>query len=501
MTASSRWIASRAAHWFDEEPRPSYHVARRWFLRALGGVFAIAFVSLWVQVDGLIGARGILPVSDLLAAAREQLGARAPFVLPTLLWIDSSNGALHALCGAGTAVSLLLAAGLAPPLCLALLFVLYLSLVVAGQTFLAFQWDLLLLETAFFAIFFAPWEWRARTGREAPVSRVGLFLVRLLLFKLMFLSGVVKLTSGDASWWDLSALEYHYLTQPLPNPLAWWMAQAPAWCKQLSTLFALVVETVVPFGIWGPRRVRLAACALLVGLQLLITLTGNYGFFNWLAIVLCLPLVDDAVFPRVQHGVLRTRHGSALAQNVLAALVLAATLPLNAMYLVAAGFPRAPWPAPLERIASALDPLHVVNGYGLFRVMTKQRDEIEIEGSDDGIVWKPYRFRWKPGPLDRAPPRVAPHQPRLDWQMWFAALSSHSQARWFERLARRLLDGEPDVLALLDSNPFPEAPPRLLRARLYAYRFTTRAERRETGDWWRRELRGVYLPVVSKREP
>ena len=479
----------------------SYLIARRWFLRALGAIFAIAFVSLWVQIDGLIGDRGILPVGEYLAAARESLGAAAPLAVPTLFWFDASNGALHLLCGAGVAVSLALIAGFAPALCLALLLVFYLSLVVAGQTFLGFQWDMLLLETAFFAIFLAPWQWRARADREAPVSRAGLFLLRLLLFKLMFLSGVVKLTSGDDSWWNLSALDYHYETQPIPNLLAWWMAQTPAWFKRLSTLFALVVETVVSVGIWGPRHVRLAACALLVALQILIALTGNYTFFNLLAIALCLLLVDDGVFRRMPPVAAPTQRSGARAQNFFAAFVLAVTLPLNAMVFVSAWIPRAPWPTPIAWVAATLEPFRILNGYGLFRVMTKTRPEIEIEGSDDGVNWKPYVFPWKPGPLDRAPPWVAPHQPRLDWQMWFAALSSYERNAWFARLALRLLDGEPDVLALLEVNPFPDAPPRYLRARLYEYRFTTWAERSETGNWWNREELGAYLPEVSKRGP
>lgn len=500
VVTDSRAGASRLAAWLDGEPQPSYAIARRWFLRALGLIFAIAFVSFWVQVDGLIGARGILPVPDFLAAAQEMLGARAPFALPTLVWFDSSNAFLHGLCGAGTAAALLLIAGIAPPLCLALLFVLYLSLVVVGQTFLSFQWDILLLETAFFAIFLAPWQWRARASRPAPVSRVGLLLMRLLLFKLMFMSGAVKLTSGDDSWWNLSALDYHYETQPLPNVLAWWMAQTPEWFKHVSTLFALVVETVASLGIWGPRRVRLGACALLVALQLLIALTGNYTFFNWLAIALCLLLVDDAVLRRGRSDSAAVRTRSVWIQNRLAAGVLVLTLPVNALYLASAAWPRTPWPAAVEGIAAVLEPFHVLNGYGLFRVMTRSRPEIEIQGSDDGEDWKPYGFRWKPGPLDRPPPCVAPYQPRLDWQMWFAALSSYQRTPWFAHFALRLLEGDPDVLALLETNPFPDAPPRYLRARLYAYHFTTWAERRATGDWWKREEIGEYLPVVSRRE-
>jgi hypothetical protein len=360
---------------------------------------------------------------------------------------------------------------------------------------------MLLLETAFFAIFLAPWQWRVRAGRELPVPRIGLVLLRLLLFKLMFLSGVTKLTSGDASWWDLSALDYHYQTQPLPNALAWWMAQTPAWFKQISTLFALVVETVVPLGIWGPRRMRRVACALLVALQLLILFTGNYTYFNGLALSLCLLLLYDGVFRAASRSVEPAGQRSVRAQNLVATLLLVVTLPVNAMYLVAGWVPGIAWPAPIARIGEVFEPFRVLNSYGLFRVMTKTRPEIEIEGSDDGVVWKPYVFPWKPGPLDRAPSQVAPHQPRLDWQMWFAALSNYERNPWFVQLVLRLLDGEPDVLALFEVDPFPDAPPRFVRARLYEYRFTSWEERRETGDWWKRSALGDYLPPVSKREP
>ena len=293
--------------WGNDVRQPTYFEARRWFLRSLGCVYLIAFVSLWMQVDGLIGEHGILPVAEYLPAAREHLGDKAPFLLPTLCWLSSSDAFLHFLCGAGAVISVLLIAGFLPVVSLILLFVLYLSLTIAGQTFLSFQWDILLLEAGFLAIFFAPVRWRLGWDRDAPVSRVGHFLLKLLLFKLMLMSGVVKLTSGDDSWgwvdnsfhWSaLTALDYHYWSQPLPTIFAWWADKSPEWFKHFSVAFCLFVEIIVPLFIWAPRRLRLIACGLLIFLQLAIAITGNYCFFNLLTIALCLLLIDDAFWVR-----------------------------------------------------------------------------------------------------------------------------------------------------------------------------------------------------------
>ena len=512
IVAKNRQLASAGTRllWGDDVRRPTYFTARNFFLRALGIIFLIAFVSLWTQVDGLIGSKGVSPVANYLPAAQEYLGPRAPYALPTLCWFNSSDTFLHLLCGAGAAGSVLLAIGLLPALSLFLLFVCYLSLTIAGQTFLSFQWDILLLETGFVAMFFAPWRWRMHGAKE-PVSRIGLFLLKLLLFKLTFMSGVVKLTSGDDSWWNLTALNFHYETQPLPTVAGWWAHQAPQWLQQFSTAFALFVETVVPFLIWAPRRPRLIACALMLGLQVLIMVTGNYAFFNLLTIALCLLLIDDQTAGailgrRSRSGETAATAGSMLrgfasrAQRVAAISFLIVTLPFNAMLLFSAFKPEASWPAPLTAAHNHIEPFRVVNGYGLFRVMTKSRPEIVIEGSADGIDWLPYEFRWKPGDLQRAPRWVAPHQPRLDWQMWFAALGGLRANQWIGGVAIGLLRNEQPIIGLLARNPFPEQPPRYVRAILYEYNFTTAAERRATGNWWkRRELR-EFFPTVSLNE-
>lgn len=484
--------------WGNDVRPPTYFAARRWFLRALGLIFLIAFVSLWVQIAGLIGSNGITPVSEFLSAARQQLDDRALSILPTLCWFNSSDAFLHFLCGSGAVFSVLLICGIAPAWSLVALVTFYLSLTIAGQTFLSFQWDILLVETGFLAILLAPWRlWWTRTN-EPRVSRVGIFLLKLLLFKLILMSGAVKLTSGDDCWWDLRALDYHYWSQPLPNVIAWWADQHPEWFKKFSVAFCLVVELIVPFLIWSPRRLRLLACSLLIFLQLAIAATGNYNFFNLLTIALCMLLIDDAVFRRKSPPV--TDHCCKFVDRLsmcVATIVIIFTLPLNARLIYSAFKPEEEWSPLLGSVYARAESFRIVNGYGLFRVMTKDRNEIIIEGSADGIDWQSYEFKWKPGGVKRAPGWCAPHQPRLDWQMWFAALGSYRQNPWFVQTVIALLHGKPRVAALFEENPFPESPPRYIRATLYRYRFTSAEEHRQTGAWWKRQALGEYLPSVS----
>jgi predicted DCC family thiol-disulfide oxidoreductase YuxK len=525
--------------WGKDVRPPTYFWARRWFLRMLGLLYLIAFVSLWVQVDGLVGSNGMSPVNQFLPAARQQLGTDAYFLLPTLCWFDSSNAFLHFLCGGGVVLSLLLISGVAPALSLVALFVFYLSLAIAGQVFLNFQWDVLLLETGFLSIFLAPWRlwprdlswwpgssafaWvrrdKATPAAASPVSRAGLFLLKFLLFKLMLMSGVVKLTSGDDSWgwvnhsfhWSaLTALDYHYWSQPLPTVFAWWADKTPEWFKHFSVAFSLVVEIIVPFFIWAPRRPRLTAAGLMIFLQVVIALTGNYCFFNLLTIALCLLLIDDTSIGRGMEG----RAPASLAPQELrppksslitcrlagyaAIAVIGVTLPINAWLIFSAFKPQNRPPGWLATFYEQLEAFRIVNGYGLFRVMTKDRCEIVIEGSNDGIDWAPYEFKWKPGDLKRAPGWCAPHQPRLDWQMWFAALESPQQNPWLVGLIARLLEGSRDVTGLLARDPFPDEPPHYIRAMFYRYRFTNEDERRQTGTWWKRQELREYLPTISR---
>jgi predicted DCC family thiol-disulfide oxidoreductase YuxK len=518
--------------WGEDVRRPTYVWARRWFLRAVGVIYLIAFVSLWIQVDGLVGSNGMSPVNQFLPAVRAQIGSDAYHLLPTLCWLNSSDEFLHFLCGSGVVCSLLLIAGITPAISLIALFVLYLSLTIAGQAFLSFQWDILLLETGFLSIFVAPWRlWPpeltfrlksfrvpASGGRGgvntelrapqaiAPISRVGLFLLKLLLFKLMLMSGVVKLTSGDDSWWSLTALDYHYWSQPLPTVFGWWADKSPEWFKHFSVGFCLVVEIIVPFFIWAPRRLRVLAAGLLIFVQLAIAITGNYCFFNLLTIALCLLLIDDSVvaIPRVGQAV-RERNigadgGRPLPQRMCAyvgTFVIIVTLPINAWLIFSAFKPLSRPPRALANLYEKLEPFRIVNGYGLFRVMTKDRGEIILEGSADGVDWLPYEFKWKPGDIKGEPRWCAPHQPRLDWQMWFAALGTPRENPWLIALIYRLLQGSHEVSGLLANNPFPDKPPRYIRAIFYRYRFTTVDELRQTGVWWKREELREYLPTLS----
>jgi lipase maturation factor 1 len=504
--------------WGKDVRRPSYVWARRWFLRALGLIYLIAFVSLWVQLDGLVGSNGISPINQFLPVVRSQAGPDAYGLLPTLCWFNSSDPFLHFLCGSGVLCSLLLIFGIAPAVVLVALFALYLSLTIAGQVFFNFQWDVLLLETGFLSIFFAPWRlwprelllWPGPALSAAPaVSRIGLFLLKVLLFKLMLMSGVVKLTSGDDSWWNLTALDYHYWSQPLPTVFAWWADKGPEWFKHFSVAFCLVIEIVVPFFIWAPRRLRLIAAGLLIFLQLAIAITGNYCFFNLLTIALCLLLIDDGSIRRAVGGqvpaspvspALRRATAKWITQRVAmfsAIAMIIGTLPINAWLIFSAFKPLSPPPRALASIYERLEAFRVVNGYGLFRVMTKDRGEIILEGSSDGIDWQQYKFKWKPGDVNRAPGWCAPHQPRLDWQMWFAALGTPRENPWFVALIYRLLQGSQQVNSLLANNPFPDRPPRYIRAMFYRYRFTTSDELRHSGAWWKREELREYLPTVS----
>jgi predicted DCC family thiol-disulfide oxidoreductase YuxK len=514
--------------WGKDVRPPTYSWARRWFLRMLGLIYLIAFVSLWVQVDGLVGSNGMSPVNRFLPAVRQQLGQDAYFLLPTLCWFDSSNAFLHFLCGGGVVLSLLLIFGIAPALLLVALFVFYLSLTIGGQVFLNFQWDVLLLETGFLSIFIAPWRlwprdllwWSglATPGRVSPVSRAGLFLLKFLLFKLMLMSGVVKLTSGDDSWgwlnhsfhWSaLTALDYHYWSQPLPTVFAWWADKSPEWFKHFSVAFCLAVEIIAPFFIWAPRRPRLMAAGSMIFLQIIIAITGNYCFFNLLTIALCLLLIDDAFVFRMDGRVpaslasqeLRRPNTESITYRfsvytaVIAAIV---TLPINAWLIFSAFKPQSRPPGWLAKFYEQLEAFRIVNGYGLFRVMTKDRCEIVIEGSADGVEWAPYEFKWKPGDVKRAPGWCAPHQPRLDWQMWFAALGAPEQNPWLVGLIVKLLEGSRDVTGLLAHDPFPDQPPHYIRAMFYRYRFTNTEEHRRSGAWWKRQELREYLPTISR---
>jgi predicted DCC family thiol-disulfide oxidoreductase YuxK len=468
-----------------------YSVCTWLFLRLLGAIYLMAFASFGVQAAGLIGSRGILPADGFLRAVRQYYGSAGFWHVPTLLWWGSGDSLIKGTWIAGICLALLLLFGVNLRVVRVALFLLYLSLSTAGQEFMSYQWDALLLETGFLAIFLGS-------------SSLIVWLGRWLLFRLMFLSGAVKLLSGDPSWHSFTALPVHYQTQPLPTPLAWYVFQLPTWFHHLSVGVMFFVELAVPFLIFAPRRGRLFAAVAITGFQLLIFLTGNYAFFNLLAILLCLLLLDDArlgrIFPKKAASRITAANRKSrwprmrrMACGVFAALVL-----IVSGFQLVETFTRLRW-MPADVVIQTISPFEIINTYGLFAVMTTARPEIVIEGSNDGQTWLPYEFKYKAGDLKRRPIWVEPHQPRLDWQMWFAALGDYQSDPWIIHFMARLLEGSPDVLRLLDRNPFPGGPPRYGRALVYEYRFTTSAEKAAAGEYWHRDLKGSYVPVLSLR--
>ena len=479
---------------------------RELFLRCLGLVSLLAFASLWTQVHGLVGSRGILPVRDYLERVSLTLESSAALQLPTLLWLDASDLTLHLLCFAGAVSSAVVIAGRASSTLLFFIWLLYLSLVHGGQTFLSFQWDTLLLETLFWSLFLLPPSFvPRRLAQFTDDPRFGVLLLRLLLFKLMFLSGVVKPLSLDPTWLGLSALDVHYQTQPLPHALSWWAHRLPGWFQATSVVLTYLIEIVLPFALFGPRRLRLVCVAALVSLQLLIMATGNYGFFNLLSLVLCITTLDDACLAWMPSRSERRappasgRSSRRLLATAALPLLLSALVSVREMlwtvprHQLGPGWRRAVELAerftvePARPLLDLARPLRSINGYGLFRSMTTERPEIAVEWSSDGTIWQEYQWRYKPSETGRRPRLTGPHMPRLDWQMWFAALAPR-RADWLEPFAQRLLESEHSVLALLRDPP--STAPLFVRLVLYDYRFSTAEERRRDGRWWVRERLG-----------
>ena len=488
--SGNRWLLTHATHllWGRTLKPERYDLVSALFLRGLGLIYFAAFVSLALQVRGLVGAQGILPLEDYLAAARAGWGTDAYWRLPTLFWLNASDAALMIGALAGIGMSVLLALGIAQRLALLGLCILYLSFVYAGQMFLNYQWDVLLVEAGFLAIFL--------TGG----SRIVVWLYRLLLFRFLFLAGLVKLASGDATWQQFTALDYHFFTQPLPSPLAFYAAQLPHWLLAAGTAAALVVELVAVALIFLPRRPRVLAAALVIVFQIGIMLTGSYNWFNLLTVLLCMFLFDDQALRRVLPSGLARRltRDSPRPGRVatgLASVLALIVVPIGANHLYAALAGRN---LPVAgAMTEALAPLLIVNPYGLFATTTTTRPVIVIEGSDDKRTWREYALPNLPGPVSRAPTWNIPYQPRLDWQLWFAAYGGAGQQPWIERLLRRLLEGTPVVLALFAEKPFGERPPKYVRALLYEYHFADARSPDEQQAWWVRRLAGTYYPAVS----
>ncbi len=500
----------------------------RLLLRLLAGVHLVAFVSLWTQIEGLVGSRGILPASEYFDYIRRVVEG-GPFErfarAPSLFWFGSDDLMLHLVCASGGVLALLAIAGMVTLPVFAALWFCYLSLVWAGQTFLAFQWDSLLLEATLCAVVLAPLGWRSgstsqppspaervtalfRSRPRAPAEGAGIWLFRLLVVKLMFLSGATKLVSLDPAWRQLSALEVHYFTQPLPVMTSWYVHQLPESFHRLSVLVMFVVELAAPWLLFVPR-LRRVAMWLLVGLQLLIAATGNYGFFNLLSAVLCLSWYGGKDTDRAPGGFESAAMTSRRIRFTAAAAVLGLSLLVGIRELTRS-LPRGPdTPPQAAAIADFVDgsvvqptttllravaPFRSISGYGLFRTMTTSRPEIVVETSADGSTWTELAFRFKPGDVHRAPRAAQPHMPRLDWQMWFAALDPQ-RADWLAPFVTRVFEGEPAVMRLLGNTGAQAGkPPNYLRLRLYEYSFSEPGD----GAWWRRELLYDLSPLLER---
>ncbi|MGH7149352.1 MAG: lipase maturation factor family protein [Planctomycetota bacterium] len=474
------------------------------FLRVLGLVFLDAFLSLAVQVRTLVGEDGLLPAGEFLDAVAGSLGPERFHRVPSVFWIAQGDSVLVGAAWLGAALSIPLVLGRSPVALRIALWALYLSFASIGQDFLSFQWDNLLLEASFASIFMG------RRGR--PPSRAGLFLGRWLFFRLLFESGVSKLALGDPTWRDGTAMVAYFETAPIPTALGWWVHQLPAGLLRASAFLSLFAELVLPFSVWAPRRVRVTALAALLPFQLGIFLTANYGFFNPLSIVLHLFLLEDRDLewasarlrallrrPPPTEPPLRTDPPPRppllrVAPRLLAAAVVLCSIGDFALVVLRPSRDRT-----LHDVVAAARKLHEwfgpyrsVNSYHLFAQMTHDRFEVVIEGTADGEEWRPFELRWKPGDPKRRPPFVAPHQPRVDFQMWFLTLGG--RAAYFERLLDRICGKPEAVRGLFDPHPFPEAPPKAIRVGVWKYTFTDRARRRETGEWWHRTLVRYAIP-------
>jgi hypothetical protein len=468
------------------------------YLRLLAVVYFSAFAGLLPQLGGLYGDHGILPVA-------------------TLLQFSSSFLVLQIITTCGALLAVLLFFGVLEPLMLVLLYLFYLSVVLCGQDFLSFQWDMLLLEAGFISIFLGRSKYFEFGERARHFARLALVW---LTFRLMFSSGYVKLVSEpavDSSWLSLTALTYHFETQPVPNPLAFFLSAQPEVLSRLCCFITEAVELLVPFMIFLGHRARALAALIFIALQIAIVFSGNYGFFNLLTIALSIMLMtdEDIIFgsctrmacflrlnkvvnwlTRIEQTNRQTRLNKATKfcnlafWPAFALIVFASAISFGLTVLGREFFYLLP--APARFVYSFSQNWGVSSTYGLFAVMTRERPELIIEGSDNGVTFTPYQFYFKPGPLDRAPPVMATYMPRLDWQLWFEALNSESgrPSTWFVHFLEELKQGSPEVLGLLEKKPVER--PRYLRVLIYKYKFTSPSELFSTGKWWKRTLVGEY---------
>jgi len=464
---------------------PGYWYSRYIFERGLALMYLVAFLSTANQVVPLLGQNGLLPIARFVRVV--------PFrSAPSLFYVASSDSTLRVTAWIGVALAVLVLTGypqrwgtLAAALVWAILWALYLSFVNVGQTFYGFIWETLLLETGFIAIFAG--------GARTPPHAFVIWMWRWILFRVMLGAGLIKLR-GDPCWRDLSCLQYHFETQPIPNPLSWYFHWLPKAVHKGGVAFNHFVELVVPFAYFAPQPVAGIAGLLTIGFQGVLIVSGNLSWLNWLTLTLCIPTLDARFLswlpltPPVLYEPSLVHRGAIYALGASVA-VLSVAPTLNML-------------SASQIMNTSFEPFHLVNTYGAFGSITRTRYEIVIEGTDDqeltsSTKWREYEFKGKPGDPRRLAPQIAPYHLRLDWLMWFEAFSPRPQNEWFITLLQRLLQGDPNTLSLFAMNPFPDHAPRFLRARYYRYRFTDAEERDRTGRWWNRELAGEYVPAIT----
>ncbi|MGC2830685.1 MAG: lipase maturation factor family protein [Candidatus Acidiferrum sp.] len=538
------WTPSSVVRWFfDSRNGSTDRFLARWiFLRALGLIYFSAFFSLVFQIRGLIGPKGILPAAEFLKSIADQVGFARYRYAPSLLWFSSGSHMLMALCWVGLAAAVLLVFNIWPRGMLAVCFVCFLSFVSAAGDFSGYQSDGMLLEAGFLSLFLAPGGLRPRLGVLRPPARAVLYLLLWEWFRIYFESGVAKIAGGDPEWRNFTALDDYYQNGPLPTWIGWYVQHLPHWFHATTAFFTLALELALIWAAFLPRRIRIALFFVVTPWQIGIILTANYTFLNYLVLMLGFLLLDDHFIQRLfpskwkrpvldrvatpavessapvfdQLSILAPlpspSEGSAPTdidtphnrwQKVRSSLsplrvAIVAILLTWIFYATTVQMIWMIWPVPFPTTpVSLLDPFRIANRYGLFAMMTRGRYEIEFQGSNDGKTWVAYPFRHKPQELNKAPRIYAPYQPRFDWNLWFASLGEWRDNPLVLRTERRLLSNDSDVLALFAANPFPQAPPRQVRAVLWQYWFTSMAEKREYGLWWRRQFLGLYAPAIE----
>jgi hypothetical protein len=514
------WAPASALRWlFDSERAAADRLIPRWiFLRALGLIYYSAFFSLAFQIRGLIGPHGILPANEYLQALFERFGHASYWYAPTLVWLSSGSRALMVICWAGMIASLLLVLNFWPRGMLAICFACFLSFVSAAQDFSAYQSDGMLLEAGFIAMFLAPGGFRPGWGEDSRPSRASVFLLVWECFRIYFESGVAKVLGGDPQWRNFTALDEYYQNGPLPTWIGWYMEQFPHWFHLAAAFFTLALELVLVWAMFLPRRIRIACFFIVTVWQVGIILSANYTFLNYLVLVLGILLLDERFVLRYmpsfwKKSYLATKEVKPLStpkqgqpwRQRFAAQISALKVAVSAVmvsWIFYATLAELIWmirPVPLPATpVTALEPFRIANRYGLFAIMTRGRYEIEFQGSDDGQTWLIYPYRFKPQDPAKAPGIYAPYQPRFDWNLWFASLSSWRQEPIIMRTEKSLLRGDTDVLLLFAGNPFPHGPPRQVRAVIWQYWFTTPEEKGARGLWWRRQLLGLYAPTLER---